>query len=93
MPTLELDKVSGKFEIRAQETPEELASRLRREEADATHGRRTRAGVLAVVLIVWLVAFGVAIQTTSDPTRQLMGSLVTLIFGAVGGYAVGKGDR
>ena len=97
------------FEVRTAESPDERASRLRREEAEAEHTLRTQAAedehkrrialivhifVMAVVAIAFLAS--VYIAMAKDPKTGLPDkamSIITAIVAAAVGYMTGKGSK
>ncbi len=97
------------FEVRTAESPDERASRLRREEADAAHTVRTQAAddahkrritlivhifVMAVVAIAFLAS--VYLTVAADPKTGLPDKamgIITAIVAAAVGYMTGKGSK
>ncbi len=97
------------FEVRTAESPDERASRLRREEAEAEHTLRTQAAedahkrritliVHIFVMVVVAIAFlaSVYIAMAKDPKTGLPDKamgIITAIVAAAVGYMTGKGSR
>ena len=97
------------FEVRTAESPDERASRLRREEAEAEHTLRTQAAedahkhqialivhivVMAVVAIAFLASAYIAMA--GDPKTGLPDKamgIITAIVAAAVGYMTGKGSK
>src|SRR5688572_26408263 len=86
------------LEIKSVELPEELAARLRKEEADAKHHRWRTSVFFYVGLIAAVVVGGVCLyaalssEYTTDQQR-FAGSIVTLLIGGVAGFLTGKNTK
>ena len=86
------------FNIKTAEAPDELQSRLRREEAEDTHKRRigliVHLFVMAIVAVAFLASVYIAVE--KDPKTGLpdkaMG-IITAIVAAGVGYMTGKGSK
>jgi len=77
------------------EGPEELASRLRQQEADAKHRRRKDIALFAVTLFTTAAILGTCFWIVLDPnvspeTKEWARSITTLIIGGFVGYLTGK---
>lgn len=97
------------FEVRTAEPPDERASRLRREEAEAEHLRRAQAAedahrhqialvvhifVMAIVAVAFLASIYLAMAR--DPKSGLPDKamgIITAIVAAGVGYMTGKGSK
>lgn len=85
-------------EIKTREHPEERASRLRREEADAEHQRKKDFVLFIIVAImVCLVALAclwINLSSNYSPDLQKWASsLLTVIVSAILGYMTGKSSK
>jgi Na+/glutamate symporter len=86
------------FDFKTAESPEERASRLRREEAEDAHKRRISLIVHVFVMTIVALAFGasVYILVTQDPKTNLPDKaigIITAIVAALLGYLTGKGSK
>jgi hypothetical protein len=102
---LALDNPNLTYEFRTGETPDERASRLRREEAEAdhkirkqeaedAHQRKIELIVVAVVYLTLLASLFIA--AFKDPKTGLPEKAMTIIAGIVGalaGYLTGKKSK
>ncbi len=104
-----LDPKRYDFEIKSPEKPEEIQSRLRREEAEAEHKLRTQEAedahkrrislivhifVMVIVAVAFLASVYIAIAT--DPKSGLPDKaigIITAIVAAAVGYMTGKGSK
>lgn len=99
----------ARYEFKSPETPDEIRSRLKREEGEAEHKIRTQEAedkhkrlistlVHVFVMTVVAVAFGasVYIATAKDPKTGLPDKamgIITAIVAAGVGYMTGKGSK
>jgi hypothetical protein len=97
------------FDLRTAEAPDELQSRLRREEAEAEHKLRTqeaedahkrRIGLIVHIFVMAIVAVAflasVYIAVAKDPKTGLPDKaigIITAIVAAGVGYMTGKGSK
>lgn len=95
-PNVQILKNVSRESIEIQrEGPEEMASRLRQQEADAKL-RRWKDGVLYTVGLISTAAILIACfwmvlnQSASPETREWARSIATLIIGGLVGYLTGK---
>ena len=93
-----LDPKKFDIDLKSPEKPEELQSRLRREEAEDAHRRRISLSVHLFVMAIVVIAFltSVYLVVAGDPKSGLpdkaMG-LITAIVAAGLGYMTGKGSK
>src|SRR5688500_14965522 len=77
---------------------EERTSRLRREEAEASHQRwRTSiffyTGLTAAVIVGGICLYAALNSTFTTDQQRFAGSIVTLLIGGVAGYLTGKNAK
>src|SRR4051794_25296537 len=88
----------GEFVLKTSETPEERASRLKREEAEDAHKQRISLIVHCFVLVMVTIGLGVSAYVVlfHDPKTGLpdkaMG-IITVIISAAFGYMTGKATK
>jgi uncharacterized membrane protein YkvI len=99
-PPIDLEKIPPQYsvEIKSVELVEERTSRLKREEADATH-QRWRASILFYVgITVGVVVGGLCMWAALDSsfapdTQKWAAALVTSLMTGVLGFLTGKNSR
>ena len=77
------------------EDPEEMASRLRQQEADANLRRRRDAALFIVALVATVAILGACLWIVLNPsvgpeTKEWARSITTLIIGGFVGYLTGR---
>ncbi len=85
-------------EIKSVELPEERASRLQREEAEAYHQRlRTSVffytGLTAAVIVGGICLYAALNSSFTIDQQRFVGSIVTLLIGGVAGFLTGKNAK
>jgi hypothetical protein len=88
----------GKYSIESPETPEERASRLRREEAEAGHKHRIELLVHVFALAILTIAFlaGLCIAAFNDPKTGLPDKAIAMVAGivvALASYVAGSRSK
>jgi hypothetical protein len=88
----------GDISLRPPETPEERASRLKREEAEASHKHRIELIVHVFALAILAVAFlaGICIVTFGDPKTGLPDKAIAMVAGivvALASYVAGSRSK
>lgn len=106
--TTQVNLAKSKYQIESPELPQELESRLRREEADATHKRdeereesahrraRERVilyAVVATVCVAALVSAGLSIWPIGSESAKWANTMLTTIVSAGVGYMMGKSNK
>ena len=102
---LALDNPNLRYEVKTGESPDERASRLRREEAEAehriraeaaadTHKRRIELIAVAVAFLTLIACFSIAAfkdSKTGLPEKAM--TIIAGIVGALAGYLTGKTSK
>jgi hypothetical protein len=84
--------------VKSRETPEEMASRLKREEAQAAHDRRKDfiLFLFTLILVTALVIFSLCallIQDTDPKAKEVASMIIASLLGGVAGYFYGKSKK
>jgi len=97
---LDLDTLAalGDISLKPSETPEERASRLKREEAESEHKHRIELIVHIFALIILTVAFvtGICIAAFGDPKTGLPDKAIAMVAGivvALASYVAGSRSK
>ncbi len=87
-----------KLEITSIELPEEIAARLRKEEADANAQRQRTSvffyvGLASAVIVGGICLYAALSSDFTTDQQRFAGSIVTLLIGGVAGFLTGKNTK